>query len=198
MVRTCAVGAGPATDLRQDPSREGDDKAVAVGPMVARTWDLSRDARRRLKDDLPGADNDQVVPDLHKGEELGHDGWIAVVHADGNRIGNLFLELGEVCQGQEFVETLARLSEALDRVTRASLDSAVTRIGREYLHWLVPLIVGGDDVTFLADARVALRLLREFLIEFEQSSAEDAVIAQVTKAVRERTTRVPTRPTWSD
>lgn len=185
MLRTCAVGSGPAQAVKKEWAEQ--EQPPAVSPQVAAAWALSTQARGRLTAELPGAESwiDQVVPDLReRGQELGHDGWIAVVHADGNKIGELFRNLGQVYRGAEFVRKLATFSEAIDRVTRDAFGNAVTRVPAPSRGWLLPLILGGDNLTFLADGRVALRLVREFQTEFAEASAGDPVIAEVTGKVR--------------
>ena len=80
---------------------------------------------------------------------------------------------------------LANFSDAIDKVTRDAVGHAVVAVPRLNQHWLLPLILGGDDLTFLADARVALRVLREFQTAFAEYSAGDEVIAEVTGKVRQ-------------
>lgn len=107
-------------------------------------------------------------------------GWIAIIHADGNGIGQKFIDIGR--QGADATDALHHLSHELDEVTRAAVAAATANIQRTRKdgdsdwppeRWLLPLIVAGDDVTVICDGRLAFDFTHQFMQEFA-SKAEAA------------------------
>ncbi len=97
-------------------------------------------------------------------EEVVNAGWVAVVHIDGNGV-------GDVIRGIRDVETYRAFSVRLQDATREAFASACAIPETEgRTEWLLPLIVGGDDVTFVCDARVAIPVVRAYLTSFEQKT----------------------------
>lgn len=123
-----------------------------------------------------------------------NSGWIAVVHADGNGIGNLFLNLSRKILSDRLVETMRDFSMALDEVTRAAVKAAVDKTasahpdseGKTPSGWILPIIVGGDDVTVIIDGRLALDFTEAFLAEFASRAAASETIDEVNRAVNPR------------
>jgi hypothetical protein len=105
--------------------------------------------------------------------------WIAVVHADGNGVGNLIkkiwsriADLGEDEQKAVF----RRFSKSLDESTKKAAQAAFERM-REGLvgHSKIPfrpVILGGDDLTVIVRADLAIEFTQNFLKEFENATAE--------------------------
>ena len=116
--------------------------------------------------------------------------WVAVVHADGNGLGKLFAEFNAGTDGLgEHIRTLRRFSEALDACTTAALKAALEEVfgsvgkasGR-----VLPLIVGGDDLTLLCSGRDALQLAERYLLAFEDKTAGNRDIRSVTERMLSR------------
>ena len=82
---------------------------------------------------------------------------IAIIHADGNGLGNIVKDLGE----KEIVE----FSKKLDEATRKAYEIASNGITN-----IRKVILGGDDLTVIIDANDALSFSRKFLEEFEKNS----------------------------
>jgi len=99
-------------------------------------------------------------------DEVSNAGWLAVIHADGNGVGALV-------SGLDSAGALRRFSAALEEATAAAFTSAVVAVAAEHPNqgWLRPLVVGGDDVTMICDARVAVDLTSSFLTAFEREAA---------------------------
>lgn len=116
----------------------------------------------------------------------GRDGYLAIVHADGNRFGKLLIALGAALRGDADVDLVALyrdLSESLARITRGAvidalrdceLELADTSVsGRE--HQIVParpVVLGGDDVTILLRAEHAMVFTSRFLDAFTKHSRD--------------------------
>jgi hypothetical protein len=106
--------------------------------------------------------------------------WRAVVHADGNGLGEIFLKFGthltklgkmtgDISQNNRtYVDALRRFSLALDVCTEQAFITALQSFGTglEKLP-IVPLVLGGDDLTVICDGKAALRFTQQFLLAFE-------------------------------
>ena len=114
-------------------------------------------------------------------------GWIAIVHADGNGIGNLILQLGNHYVGDALIKKMREFSAKLNEVTTDSVRVACTRAAeifkeahpKEQPHgWILPVIVGGDDVTVILDARMALDFTAELLRQFQEKANEQSCVLE--------------------
>lgn len=116
--------------------------------------------------------------------------WVAVVHVDGNRLGEFFqrapsildsaTETGELSRDVQKVADTAfgQAAEALGQAVGARPGGSASR----HLP-LVPLIVGGDDLTVLLDGARALEFVRAYLKAFGERSAHYSRIVKVRRAV---------------
>lgn len=121
----------------------------------------------------------QSIDDLDK---LGTIDWLAVVHADGNGLGQIFLrfhEFARVKNLRDYVDRIRRFSLALDYCTESAFCEALAKMharwtarrgGVEFLP-VVPLVLGGDDLTVVCDGRLAMQFACDFLSAFEQLTA---------------------------
>ena len=123
-------------------------------------------------------------------DELAHDGWIAVVHADGNGVGTLFQDFpsaaGRRCRTselslEEFSYYLGAVSAELEEATCEAFAAAVTAAAGSDRprDTVLPLVIGGDDVTFACHAGIATPLVREFLDEFHRRTARQETLAEL-------------------
>lgn len=129
------------------------------------TW---RDWPRNLDTDAP---DDESFPFLDE------DRNIAVIHADGNGMGQILIRMGEAVRNDP--ETYPRIyqtfSKAIERSTRhaarrATLDVLLpARKNGERLA-ARPILLGGDDVIVLVRADLALAYVRSFACAFEEES----------------------------
>jgi hypothetical protein len=78
---------------------------------------------------------------------------IAIIHADGNGLGQLIPTLGT---------KLSEFSKQLDIATKMAFDEASIGIKK-----IRPIILGGDDMSVICDANDALEFTRKFLHAFE-------------------------------
>lgn len=162
-LQPCALTGAAASAVRQGSG--------VISQAVEAAWKAGEDGRRRMAE----IDADAVPSSMDV--ELQTNGWIAVVHADGNGIGQLLVDLAENTRPDQFTERLTAFSTALDQVTQWALDDAIAAVRAKRTDsvqkgWLLPLIVGGDDVTLLVDARSAHDLVVAFLERFMAWSAQ--------------------------
>jgi hypothetical protein len=123
--------------------------------------------------------------------------WLAVVHADGNGLGEIFLRFQEHISAQSpkenrrYVEKLRRFSLALDICTEQAFLKAIDTLAGDIgdLVPLVPLVLGGDDLTVICDGQQAIGFTHAFLKAFEEQSARldilDGIIPEISKVAFE-------------
>jgi hypothetical protein len=159
----CAQTGLPASDVAQKPGGDGRGAPGLGSTEPASPVALAAAAAAiKIRDDLDAV-SEGVLRDRR--EEIDNSGWVAVVHADGNRV-------GEALQQIDTVEQLREFSKELENATSVAFNQACTIPeveGRQ--NWLLPLIIGGDDVTFVCDAAVAIPVVRAYLTAFEELSA---------------------------
>jgi hypothetical protein len=112
--------------------------------------------------------------------------WLAVVHADGNGLGKIFLEFERYLSDHDdpnrhYINQLREFSIALEEATEAAFIRALDafpplqRRGKHknpYILPIVPLVLGGDDLTVICAGRYALEFTRRYLHAFEQETAD--------------------------
>jgi hypothetical protein len=111
--------------------------------------------------------------------------WVAVVHVDGNGLGRVFQNLPAVMRSQgrttaeEYANGLRDLSEGVDevverafRATVADLESRGDSLMDGHLP-LLPLVLGGDDLTVICDGTVALPFTERYLTLFKEYARAD-------------------------
>jgi len=195
-------GSGEA--LRPEGTGDPGSSWQPVGAAVRARTAAHRDPRtaERLRR-LLGEGNGEPPAMI---DDLAGEDWIAVVHADGNGVGGLFHDFPHhvaVAEGtselslEQHCEWLGTFSRALTTVTEESFRKAVQRvvdgpastppgdlprgwIGRQ----IMPIVVGGDDVTFVCRARLALPLVRAFLCEFAEGTAAHGTLSRIVSAYR--------------
>ncbi len=131
-----------------------------------------------------------------RGAHRGGDGWVAIVHADGNGVGGLFHRFWDYAISEEeaarpsqanrtYVGRLREFSLALEACTLAACQRALPAVPLEeaedgqHYRPLVPLVLGGDDVTVYCAGRSALRFAQCFLTAFEQETAKCPAVSQI-------------------
>ncbi len=125
----------------------------------------------------------------------GEDSHIAIVHIDGNEMGKRFMAL-------DSLEEIRRLSIAVDNATKAAflhLIEHITDPGRypkimaalgfdgknrvppmedeKCVLPIRPIILGGDDVTFVCDGKLGLYFSKFFIEAFEQNSVNGEALS---------------------
>src|SRR5690606_27724730 len=177
----------------------GEPPVPTAAAMLARSQARHR-AYERLRATL-GDNLARVLPD-HV-EELHHSGWIAVVHADGNGVGGLFRRfLDHIAKADDApdvavsLETHARyqgeVARDLDEATWEAVRDAVTTLYERSRGTpadlpdpddrLLPVVVGGDDVTVVCDAALAVPFVEAFAAAFSQRTATKPTLAKISKA----------------
>lgn len=187
--RLCRDSGRPAAKM--EVYGEGEEPVPASAGMLARSQARNR-AQRRLREKL-GERLAAVVP-AHL-DVLRHSGWVAVVHADGNGVGRIFHRFNEHVARLEGVEqaSLARntqyqraVSVELETATWQAVRDAVAtlaggRADEDISGRLLPIVVGGDDVTVACDAALAVPFVRAYAAAFAQRTAAQPQLSAITE-----------------
>ena len=129
---------------------------------------------RRLKATLQHEDGSPKL--LRQVGELEAEDWLAVVHADGNGLGGLFQAfdkpVGVEKPARAYVDFYRRFSIALDFATIAAVRQAIldTWVGEEAK--IVPVVLGGDDLTAICEGVAAFRFAETYLEAFRRETGK--------------------------
>lgn len=97
----------------------------------------------------------------------GRNDWIAIIHADGNSLGELVKDLGK-----EGKEKLREFSENLDKATRQAAQEAYKKVkgNDEKKHPIRPIVLGGDDLTVICRGDIAIDFVKKYICQFESET----------------------------
>ncbi|MGH9905864.1 MAG: Cas10/Cmr2 second palm domain-containing protein, partial [Pyrinomonadaceae bacterium] len=200
----CATSGFPA---RYAKYFKAEKKTVFRSAVAQTKRDASQSGRDRMQAVTETHVPDATLPEnLEKFEEaFPKTDWLAVIHADGNGLGQIFLNFGENSDCKKptdwrtYLNKQRAFSLALDDCTINAYGFAVHRLyehlkellGKEsnrvtiqdhkIVLPLLPLILGGDDLTVICDGRYAIQFAKEFLGEFERQTATNEVIKPIAK-----------------
>lgn len=177
----------------------GEDTSNLVSRETAAKRGWRKYANKRLNSILKNAADDFVFPyDLEKiGRNKGEESYVAVIHADGNRMGARVAEIGESSKSnREYINDLREFSRKINAISQTALEVVVGLVVqavkrgdipfvtdmdeddetelRKYLP-LRPLVFGGDDVTFVCNGSVGVSLAAAYLDAFEQAAKDQGI-----------------------
>lgn len=188
VIRACTSTGLAASQKRHE---------VWVSSEIAAKHDAVDDAnealRERYRDCL--RDGDRIYDFPQKLDDLGIEegsGQIAIIHADGNGIGDILQHAGaSAATDGQFVTAVRDCSARITRLAfeafHATLQELTPRLSAferdrvlrikeagEGTRWypVRPLVDGGDDLTFVCHGRLALHLATLYLRNFEKLSRE--------------------------
>ncbi|WP_282784888.1 Cas10/Cmr2 second palm domain-containing protein [Phaeodactylibacter xiamenensis] len=122
----------------------------------------------------------QEIDDIRKGED---NEWIAVVHADGNGLGKLIQDISAEAEQKvpdKYQSLTASFSKYLDQSTKKAARGAYQTVIEPLFKTkssprsipLSPVLLGGDDLTMIIRADLALHFVHEFLELFEHHTKQ--------------------------
>lgn len=149
-------------------------------------------------------------PTVSHDMEVLAEGWIALVHADGNGLGELFINFATHFAtsllaketpdcGRALLDAYRNFSIEVEAATEAAFCRACAKLqlskqtfrdGNDrqepvLVKPILPLILGGDDLTVLVDGVQAIAFTENYLREFEiESGKQPAIIAIRTAAIK--------------
>lgn len=173
------------TEAYLDRERPQALSAEVIAKRLARREAVSR-VRRLLASHDSTADTRLVeIDDYFESVE-----WSAVIHADGNGLGELF----QTAIDQFELAEVRELSDAVDKVAKDSFCDAVAGLAglaelaepetRTRLP-VVPLVIGGDDLTVLVEGEYGLEFTDAYLAAFgRHAAASEPIVRALEKAGR--------------
>lgn len=128
------------------------------------------DVNRTLMKDLVGKEVKYEDIGLNTSDLTGQNDWIAIIHADGNGLGEVVAAIGKNEKGS----ALAEFSHNLDVATIASANTAYQSIAEKNtkVKPIRPIVIGGDDLTVICRGDLAIPFVRAYLEAFEKESYE--------------------------
>jgi len=166
--------------------------SAVAATKIAAVDDATEIARQKYLDDkvFKGFTFSNEVDEL--GQTKGEDNHIAIVHIDGNNIGERF----KACESLADKRLLAK---RIDKITQEAMRETMRQFKPKFLdlvddkldpYWnpetqecympLRPIILNGDDVTFVCDARLGFYFAETFMREFSKMELDDIPALQNT------------------
>lgn len=108
----------------------------------------------------------------------GENRYIGLVHADGNGLGQLLMQLREAVQPAQYVALFRGFSEAIESATVDAARTATREVlepaaqGETGVMPARPIVLGGDDLSIIVRSDLALDFTRVFLETFENTTRE--------------------------
>lgn len=183
VVEGCATSGLPASMMGAD----GPDRSIPISAVTKAKRESADQGWERILRTLGVVNTDderqlRLAPGPDVFDKM-HLDWSAVIHADGNGFGQVFLSFPVYLPGgstgyenRTYVDTLRRFSVGLDRCTRGAFRYALEALARR-VRWttkkkrdflpVVPIVLGGDDLTVVSDGQHAPQLARDYLRQFE-------------------------------
>lgn len=160
------------------------DELVSVPSETRRKEKYLMDSRKRLRELTTAPEGVELVWEDDLGKMLGEEkGRVALVHIDGNDLGKLFrkkLTEGKDLPLEQSIAAIKKLSQTVSRANATAFRAAVSEVVSFELRRkkavarlvmpLRPLVMGGDDITLVIRADLALLFLTRFAAEFEKES----------------------------
>ncbi|MEM1124286.1 MAG: hypothetical protein AAGJ18_27860, partial [Bacteroidota bacterium] len=111
------------------------------------------------------------------------NGWVAIVHADGNGLGLLLQNLTKKLKENEAVQQVySNFSKKLEQATKEAAQIAFKTVLNEEtqneidagaFHYPIrPIILGGDDLTIIIRADLAFNFTKAYLKAFEETTSK--------------------------
>ena len=93
--------------------------------------------------------------------------WLAVIHADGNGLGKIIQNLNEPIK--TFSE---KLNEATENAAKTAFDTVIQSKINNNIYPIRPIVIGGDDLTVICRADLALDFIQSYLKAFQENGQE--------------------------
>jgi hypothetical protein len=193
----CVTSNFPASEVIEFQNRRGKDIFTFSRVTLAKREALAVNRKKRSnKDDF---DKGRIAKELERDfgvklprnvekleEIFPNTKWLAVIHADGNGLGQIFLKFNEAADMQSaetYKKDYQEFSDEIDKCTKKAFGEALQKLQGKFESSeipVIPLILGGDDLTFICDGEYAVNLTKDFLQNFESESRSNSVIKRLT------------------
>jgi hypothetical protein len=183
----CVYTGAPAVEVR-------DDQLISAEVQAKR--DIMGAGKDYLKDRLPHVEEAgyDFVDNFDDFGTKGESSYLAVIHTDGNRMGDRIQALGEKANDDAaYIQALQAFSSSVQAAAQKALSSTV-----DLLLWATdpreqkiaeripipnhclpfrPIVFGGDDVTFVCEGRLGLTVAAHYLRVFSEQVLSDGEYA---------------------
>lgn len=169
-VEMCASSGLPA---------EYDEAGEAISLPICARRDVRDIGWGRIKQSVGG--DVAFAYSVDKIAELG-TAWVGLVHADGNGLGQIFLDFQTHCKAgsaREYIDCMRHFSIAIDQVTRAATRTAILEVWPGGRAPVIPVVLGGDDLTVICDGQGAVKFAERFLHHFEELTKGNEAITRI-------------------
>ena len=186
VVRSCATTGLPASQI----SKEENIRDEWISQSAARkreqvgTRKNPGKARESITDEFKSVlkENQRFAIELEKLGGGEGQSYMAVVHADGNGMGDLLKNAVKDAKDAEFIHFIRRFSASVSQLSKNAFEKTLQYYQgllqlplkglkeHENVFPLRPIVYGGDDLTFACDGRVGLHLTQYYLQKFTEDS----------------------------
>ena len=177
------------------PAVGKDDEGKLISSEIDAKLRVQDEARKKLEAMFEAFfDEVDFAYDFNLFGERGKASYIAVIHADGNGIGK---RKEAICRSSEnqkdnrkFIESMRSFSNQLEEAGKKALQETLAALmkwiaksderQKRFIAWdqphakkrlkFVPLVFGGDDVTFVCDGRLGISLAALYLQAFNKQA----------------------------
>lgn len=181
VVRTCATTGLPASVFSREDNEQNEwisqpasskRKQVGTGKRPGRA---QNDIRDEFKSVLKTGQRFAIELDKLGGSE--GESHIAIVHADGNGMGEQLMNVVNDAEGDDdFLHHIRAFSASVSQLSQRALEKTLQYFqdilpmkglrDSKNIFPFRPIVYGGDDLTFVCDGRVGLHLAAYYLQEF--------------------------------
>lgn len=160
----------------EDENTHLDAGTFAKLQYVWETKDGKRIAKRHTTKNLcvkafyDDVKDDQIAYEIE--DVTQNNDWIAIIHADGNGLGQVVQKVGK------YQKLFKQFSEKLDEATTLSAREAFEAVKNQFNNSkkkpdfipIRPIVLGGDDLTVICRADLALDYVTTFMARFEDNT----------------------------
>ena len=176
-----------------NPKRNGGDEFISEATSLKRNVvkhskefenELSKEKLFEKISGLKNVPNRELSFDIENITDSGNNSWIAVIHADGNGLGNLIQNRAkELSVNKEY----KLFSSCIEVATKSAVQKAFQEVigndkkqfeikhqsKKKYTYPIRPVVLGGDDLTVIIRADLAISFTESFLREFEKATKDE-------------------------
>lgn len=153
------IDAGTWAKLYEIDKKENKVRKKTTLSLCKKAFCKTDEEKRQLK-------HDRVAYDIEKITQ--NNDWIAIIHADGNGLGQIVQAIGT--DADKFKEFSENLDKATQMAAVKAYDSLKERIKENQFIPIRPIVLGGDDLTVICRADLALDYVTEFIKQFEEKT----------------------------
>ncbi|WP_353684548.1 hypothetical protein V4D30_01795 [Thermodesulfovibrio sp. 3907-1M] len=186
------------------PSDERDYISSVANAKIA----VVDQATKKYREILKNVIEENALPEQYdftnELEQLGQkkhkDSHIAIVHIDGNNMSKRFMNQKTLPDLRKLSVSLTEatlrcfkimLKRLIEEIPRMSNDFELHKKDNKTILPVRPIIIGGDDITFVSEGRLGVWLAKLFLEEFERQKVSDGLRISACAGVAITKTKYP-------